>query len=62
MTGFLAPVGDIDAMAGYCLQLLEDCGKARRYAAAARAQARRFDYAAIIPQYEKIYEQVLNGS
>ncbi len=62
VTGFLAPVGDIDAMAGYCLQLLEDCGKARRYAAAARAQARRFDYAAIIPQYEKIYEQVLNGS
>ena len=61
VTGFLAPVGDIDAMAGYCLQLLQDGTSARRYAAAARAQASRFDYAVIIPQYEKIYERVLSG-
>jgi L-malate glycosyltransferase len=61
VTGFLAPVGDIDAMAGYCLRLLEDCASVRRYAAAARAQASHFDYAAIVPQYERIYEQVLSG-
>ena len=61
VTGFLAPVGDIDAMAGYCLQLLEDCSSARRYATAARARASLFDYAKIIPQYERIYEQVLAG-
>jgi L-malate glycosyltransferase len=62
VTGFLAPVGDIDTMAGYCLQLLEDGAATRRYAAAARTQASRFDYAAIIPQYERIYEQALAGS
>jgi N-acetyl-alpha-D-glucosaminyl L-malate synthase BshA len=62
VSGFLAPVGDVDAMAGYCLQLLEDCGSARHFAAAARTQAARFDYASIIPQYEKIYAQALAGS
>ncbi len=41
VTGFLAPVGDVDAMAGYCLQLLADCASTRRYSAAARAQAAR---------------------
>ena len=59
VTGFLAPVGDVDAMAGFCLKLLADCRSAKEYARAARARASHFDYRAIVPEYEKIYERVL---
>jgi N-acetyl-alpha-D-glucosaminyl L-malate synthase BshA len=60
VTGFLAPVGDIDAMAGYCLRLLADCAEAKRFARAARARASAiFDYRAIVPQYEAIYKRAL---
>jgi L-malate glycosyltransferase len=63
VTGFLAPVGDVDAMARYCLKLLEDCAAGKTYAAAARRRAvEKFDYRAIIPQYERIYERLLAGS
>jgi N-acetyl-alpha-D-glucosaminyl L-malate synthase BshA len=62
VTGFLAPVGDIEAMAGFCLELLKDCASARRFSTAARVQASHFSYAEIVPQYERIYEQVLAGS
>jgi glycosyltransferase involved in cell wall biosynthesis len=59
-TGFLAPVGDIEAMAGYCVRLLRDCAEAKRFAAAARARAAElFDYRIIVPRYEAIYERVL---
>jgi N-acetyl-alpha-D-glucosaminyl L-malate synthase BshA len=62
VTGFLAPVGDVDAMAGYCLELLEDCSGPKRYAANARKRAvEKFDYRSIIPQYERIYERLLGG-
>ena len=58
-TGFLAPVGDIDAMAGYCLQLLEDVTVMKRFARAARKRAAEFDYHTVVPQYEAIYEKTL---
>jgi N-acetyl-alpha-D-glucosaminyl L-malate synthase BshA len=60
VTGFLAPVGDIDAMAAYCVEILGDCEVAKRFGRAARARAAQvFDYASLIPQYEKVYEQAL---
>ncbi len=60
VTGFLAPVGDVETMASYCLQLLDDCSKARQYARAARERAvRLFDYRAVVPRYEAIYRRVL---
>jgi L-malate glycosyltransferase len=61
VTGFLAPVGDVEAMAGYCLQLIADCRSAKKYCEAARARAARFNYGDIIPQYEAVYEKVLRG-
>jgi N-acetyl-alpha-D-glucosaminyl L-malate synthase BshA len=62
VTGFLAPVGDVDAMAGYCLKLLADCRGAKTYAANARRRAvEKFNYKSIIPLYEKIYERLLAG-
>ena len=63
VTGFLAPVGDVDAMAGYCVQILADCDKAAVYGAAARKRAaEKFDYKKIIPMYERIYERLLAGA
>jgi L-malate glycosyltransferase len=63
VTGFLAPVGDVDAMAGYCLTLLSDCQDARKYGEAARRRAsEKFDYRSIIPLYERIYERLLAGT
>ena len=59
ITGYLAPVGDVDAMAAYCVQILGDCEMAKRFGAAARARARVFDFATIVPQYERVYERAL---
>jgi N-acetyl-alpha-D-glucosaminyl L-malate synthase BshA len=60
VSGFLAPVGDIDAMAADCLAVLADRTGARKFGLAARARASAlFDYRSIVPQYERIYERVL---
>jgi N-acetyl-alpha-D-glucosaminyl L-malate synthase BshA len=58
-TGFLAPVGDVDAMAGYALQILEDCSVLKRFARAARKRATDFDYRTVVPQYEAVYQKAL---
>jgi L-malate glycosyltransferase len=59
-TGFLAPVGDVEAMASYAIRLLQDPAEHRRIAAKAQEQARdRFDYRLIVPQYERAYERAL---
>jgi N-acetyl-alpha-D-glucosaminyl L-malate synthase BshA len=60
VTGFLAPVGDVERMAGYCLDILSDCTVARRYGRAARKRADTlFDYRKVVPQYEAIYERLI---
>jgi len=62
VSGYLAPVGDVDAMAGYCLKLLSDCEDGKKMGEAARRRAsEKFDYRSIIPQYERIYERLLAG-
>jgi N-acetyl-alpha-D-glucosaminyl L-malate synthase BshA len=60
-TGYLAPVGDVEAMATYAIGLLQDKTKHCQFGAEAQKQAReRFDYRLIVPQYESLYERVLN--
>ena len=62
ITGYLAPVGDIDRMADYAIDLLSDCPRRRAFAAVARSHAAvNFDYHKIVPQYEAIYERVLEA-
>ena len=62
VTGFLAPVGDVNKMAEYALEILDDCSSCRKFARAARQRAvELFDYRNIIPQYEAIYERVLGA-
>lgn len=59
-TGFLAPVGDVDAMSAYAIELLQNEKKHYRFGVEAREQARqRFDYRLIVPQYEQVYENAL---
>ncbi|HEY7618009.1 MAG TPA: N-acetyl-alpha-D-glucosaminyl L-malate synthase BshA, partial [Terriglobales bacterium] len=62
-TGFLAEVGDVDAMARYALELLTDEARRRNVAKAAREVASsRFSACKIIPQYEDFYRRVLERS
>lgn len=58
-TGYLASLGDVDTMAKYAIEILEDEEKLTVFRKNALAQAKRFDLKSIIPQYESYYEQVL---
>lgn len=59
-TGFLAPVGDVDAMARYAIELLSDETRLREMGKLARWEAQsRFCTTRIIPEYEEFYERVL---
>jgi len=61
--GYLAPVGDVERMADYAIELLSDRDRWEAFAASARKRAMEtFDYQQIVPQYEAIYERVLEGS
>jgi L-malate glycosyltransferase len=58
--GFLAAVGDVEAMAGYAIRLLENPGLLSEVSQAARQTAKkRFCASLIIPQYEELYRRVL---
>ncbi len=59
-TGFLRPVGDIDAMARAAVDLLRDRDRWHRMSTLAAADARaRFSLDAIVSQYEAFYEYAL---
>lgn len=62
-SGFLANVGDIEAMAGYAVSILRDESQLRRMGKECRDAARaRFCTSKIIPQYEEFYRRVLERS
>jgi N-acetyl-alpha-D-glucosaminyl L-malate synthase BshA len=59
-TGFLAEVGDVNAMANYVVELLADEARLRAMGKEGRKRARaRFCSENIIPQYENYYRCVL---
>jgi L-malate glycosyltransferase len=61
-TGFLAPVGDVDAMASLAVQLLRDPTLHCTMGIEAQRSAReRFDYRRIVPEYVRLYEDVLSS-
>jgi glycosyltransferase involved in cell wall biosynthesis len=60
VTGFLAPVGDVDAMAARALEVLGDAGAWERMSVAARRSAvERYGVDVIIPRYEAYYKRIL---
>jgi len=59
-SGFLAPVGDVEAMAKGAIEILSDEHRLREMGKAARWEAQsRFCSSQIIPEYEHFYERVL---
>lgn len=58
VTGYMAPVGDVDAMVAYAADILAD-ENLPRFKAAALARANEFDISVILPRYEAAYEKAL---
>ncbi|HEY6767219.1 MAG TPA: N-acetyl-alpha-D-glucosaminyl L-malate synthase BshA [Candidatus Sulfotelmatobacter sp.] len=62
-SGYLAEVGDVDSMARFALELLNDENRLREMGREARAAARsKFCSTKIVPQYEEFYRRVLERS
>ena len=63
VSGYLADVGDVDTMARYAIELLNDESRLRKMAKAARAAAQAgFCASKIVPQYEAFYRRVIERS
>jgi N-acetyl-alpha-D-glucosaminyl L-malate synthase BshA len=60
-TGFLAPVGAVDAMAAEAIAILADAPRHARMRAAAADRARAFATELVVPQYEALYEEVMRA-
>jgi N-acetyl-alpha-D-glucosaminyl L-malate synthase BshA len=58
-SGFLADVGDIDAMTTYALQILTDDKTLEKFRKGAYMQAKKFDVAEMVTVYEKYYASML---
>lgn len=62
VSGFLSNVGDIKDMAANAIQLLKDDNKLKQFKAGAFKQGQLFDIKKILPQYENLYNQVVNNA
>lgn len=55
--GFMAGVGDVEAMSRFAKQILKDDDTLAKFKENARASALKFDIHNIVPQYEELYEK-----
>jgi L-malate glycosyltransferase len=62
VTGFLSDPGNVDEMAAYAIQLLQNEEMLQQFRANALEQAKRFDLDTILPDYERYYETVIARS
>ena len=60
-TGFLAEVGNVEAMANYTIKLLSDEELLAKMKKNAKEQAIKFDLVHILPIYEKMYADTINN-
>lgn len=60
-TGFLAEIGNVEAMSNYTIKLLSDENLLSQMKKNAKDQAMKFDLKNILPIYEKMYENTLNN-
>jgi glycosyltransferase involved in cell wall biosynthesis len=58
-TGYLAEVGNVDAMSNYAIRLLSDAELMKKMKTQALQQAHRFDIKNILPLYEEMYQETL---
>ena len=59
-SGILCPVGAVDTMAEEAIRILSDTKLHLKFKQKAYLQAKKFDISKVIPQYEVLYENVLN--
>lgn len=62
VTGFLSDPGNVEEMAMYAIQLLENDEMLQEFRVNALKQAQRFDLNTILPDYEAYYEEVIRNS
>ncbi len=60
-TGFLAEIGNVEAMANYTIKLLSDEELLAKMKENAKKQALKFDLQNILPIYEKMYAETLEN-
>lgn len=58
-TGFLSDLGNVDEMAKHAIKLLSDQKLLNQFRENAFNQAKKFDIDKILPQYEKLYKQMI---
>ncbi|MEI9935014.1 MAG: N-acetyl-alpha-D-glucosaminyl L-malate synthase BshA [Ferruginibacter sp.] len=58
-SGYMSNVGDINDMCKNALSIFKDEATTKQFKANALAQAKKFDISIIVPQYEALYNQVL---
>lgn len=58
-TGFLAEIGNVEAMSNYCIKLLSDEKLLEQMKINAKKQALKFDLKNILPEYEKMYAETI---
>ncbi len=59
VTGFIADVGDVDAMVEYTKKLFSDETLLAKMKINAKDNALKFDIANILPLYEELYKEAL---
>lgn len=60
-SGFTCPVGDVDQMAEKALYIFEDKERFEAFKKASFERAKAFDISEVMPQYEKLYEELLTA-
>ncbi len=58
--GFMSDIGDIQDMSNNAITILQDENTLKTYKANALAQAKKFDISNIVPQYEALYNALVN--
>ncbi|MNY35278.1 D-inositol-3-phosphate glycosyltransferase [compost metagenome] len=58
-TGFLAEIGNVEAMSNYCIKLLSNEDLLAEMKKNAKAQALKFDLKNILPIYIEMYETTI---
>ena len=59
VTGYMDPVGDVDAMAKHAIEILGDNLRLSQFKENALKRAKEFDLGLILPVYENFYKEVL---
>jgi N-acetyl-alpha-D-glucosaminyl L-malate synthase BshA len=60
-SGFLANVGDIEAMSNYAIKILENDSTLNQFRKGAIEQSMKFDIRKILPLYEQLYESLIQA-